>query len=119
MLDQVERLRRVSSLLEKQLVSIRKIAQVEPISECEKCMEFADRVFESDPSKRSEIAISFLNHVVREHTGEVLSLLAEKYRSHILEQTFASVKMGRPYFPNKKEKDSKSLLSLEQLVNFS
>ena len=69
----------LAAYLRKQLVSIRKIVQVEPISECEKCMEFADRVFESDPSKRSEIAISFLSHVVSEHTGEVLALLAEKY----------------------------------------
>jgi ATP-dependent Lon protease len=79
MLDQVERLRKVSNLLERQLVSIRQIVQVEPISQCERCMELADRVFESDPSKRPEIAITFLNHVVREHTAEVISVLAEKY----------------------------------------
>jgi ATP-dependent Lon protease len=78
-LDQVERLRRVSNMIEKQLVSLRKIVQVEPISRCEKCMELADRAFDSDPSKMGEIASSFLNHVVQEHTGELLALLAEKY----------------------------------------
>jgi ATP-dependent Lon protease len=79
MLDQVERLRRVSRLLEKQLTSMRKMEQVVSISNCEECIELADRAFESDPSKISEIAISFLNHVFREHTGEVLALLIEKY----------------------------------------
>lgn len=78
-LDQMERLRMVSRLLEDQLAKIRKVAEVEPISQCEKCIELADTAFESDPSKRSEIAVSFLNHVVNEHTGELLTLLAEKY----------------------------------------
>lgn len=78
-LDQMERLKRVSDLLEKQLVSIRKAAQVEPISQCEKCMELADRAFDSDPNSIGEIASLFLSHVVRDHTGELLALLAEKY----------------------------------------
>jgi len=78
-LDQVERLRKVSNLFEKQLASIRKIVEVEPISRCEKCMELADRAFESNPSKMEEIAVSFLNHVVRQHPDELLALLIEKY----------------------------------------
>lgn len=78
-LDEVERLRIVSRLLEKQLVSIRKAVKVESISQCEKCIELADRAFDSDPTRRSEIAVSFLNHVVQDHTGELLALLAEKY----------------------------------------
>jgi len=78
-LDQMERLRKVSNLLERQLVSIRKIVKVEPISQCEKCMELADKAFESDPSKMAEIATSFLNHVVRQHPDELLALLIEKY----------------------------------------
>ncbi len=78
-LDEVERLRIVGKLLEKQLKSIREVVQVDPIAECEKCIELADKAFESDPSKRSEIAVSFLNHVVHDHTGELLALLAEKY----------------------------------------
>ena len=78
-LDQMERLELVSRLFEKQLANIRKVGRVEPISQCEKCIELADRAFESDPSNRSEIAVSFLNHVVSEHTAELLTLLAEKY----------------------------------------
>ena len=78
-LDQEERLGKVSMLFEKQLVALRKLARVEPISDCEKCLELADKAFDSDPSLRAEIAVSFLNHVVRDHTGELLALLAEKY----------------------------------------
>jgi len=78
-LDEAERLEKVSKLFEKQLTAIRRVADVDPISECDKCLELADKAFESDPSKRAEIAVSFLNHVVLEHTGELLSLLAEKY----------------------------------------
>jgi ATP-dependent Lon protease len=78
-LDPVERLRRVSKILEKQLSTLRKVVQVEPISLCEKCAEFADKAFEADPSKVGGIALSFLNHVVSQHTGEVLAVLAEKY----------------------------------------
>jgi len=78
-LDQEERLGKVSNLFEKQLNALRRLSKVEPISECEKCLELADKAFDSDPSLRAEIAVSFLNHVVRDHTGELLSLLAEKY----------------------------------------
>jgi ATP-dependent Lon protease len=78
-LNEEERLEKVSKLFERQLAAIRKAANVDPISECDKCLELADRAFEADPSKRAEIAVSFLNHVVLEHTGELLSLLAEKY----------------------------------------
>jgi len=78
-LDQEKRLGKVSQLFEKQLDAMRKLSKVEPISECEKCLELADKAFDSDPSLRAEIAVSFLNHVVRDHTGELLSLLAEKY----------------------------------------
>ncbi|MDA4112199.1 MAG: LON peptidase substrate-binding domain-containing protein [Thaumarchaeota archaeon] len=78
-LDEEEWLEKVSKLFEKQLTAIRKVANVDPISECDKCLELADNAFEADPSKRAEIAVSFLNHVVLEHTGELLALLAEKY----------------------------------------
>jgi ATP-dependent Lon protease len=78
-LDDRDRLEKVSKLFEKQLATIRKVANVDPISECDKCLELADKAFEADPSKRAEIAVAFLNHVVMEHTGELLSLLAEKY----------------------------------------
>jgi ATP-dependent Lon protease len=78
-LDQMERLKKVSKLLDEQLVTLRKAVKTEPISRCEKCMELADSAFESDPTRRAEIAVSFLNHVVRDHPGELLALLAEKY----------------------------------------
>jgi ATP-dependent Lon protease len=79
MLDQLQRLKKVSELLEEELKSLKKMDEVERISDCEKCIELADRAFESDPSKISEIAIAFLNHVASEHTGEIIELLAEKY----------------------------------------
>lgn len=78
-LNQEERLSKVTKLFEKQLKALKKLAKVEPISECEKCLELADKAFDSDPSLRAEIAVQFLNHVVRDHTGELLGLLAEKY----------------------------------------
>jgi len=78
-LDQEERLSKVTKLFEKQLKALKKLAKVDPISECEKCLELADKAFDSDPNSRAEIAVQFLNHVVRDHTGELLGLLAEKY----------------------------------------
>jgi ATP-dependent Lon protease len=78
-LDQEERLNKVTKLFEKQLKALKRLAKVDPISECEKCLELADKAFDSDPSFRAEIAVEFLNHVVRDHTGELLALLAEKY----------------------------------------
>lgn len=77
-LDQVQRLKIVSEILEKRLNALTTMAQIKPISECEKCIELADIAFDSDPGKAAEIAISFLNHVVSDHTGELLGLLAEK-----------------------------------------
>ena len=79
LLDQEERLGKVSRLFEKQLNALRKLAKVESMSDCEKCLELADKAFDSDPSLRAEIAVAFLNHVVRDHTGELLALIAEKY----------------------------------------
>ncbi len=78
-LDQEERLTKVTRLFEKQLKALKKLAKVDPISECERCLELADKAFDSDPNLRAEIAVQFLNHVVRDHTGELLALLAEKY----------------------------------------
>jgi len=78
-LDQEERLGKVSRLFEKQLNALRRLAKVEQISDCEKCLELADKAFDSEPSLRAEIAVEFLNHVVRDHTGELLGLIAEKY----------------------------------------
>ena len=78
-LDQEERLAKVTKLFDKQLKALKKLSKIDPISECERCLELADKAFDSDPSFRAEIAVQFLNHVVRDHTGELLALLAEKY----------------------------------------
>jgi ATP-dependent Lon protease len=78
-LNQEERLIKVTKLFEKQLKELKKMAKVDPISDCEKCLELADKALDSDLSFRAEIAVQFLNHVVRDHTGELLALLAEKY----------------------------------------
>jgi ATP-dependent Lon protease len=78
-LSQEERLSKVTKLFEKQLKALKKLEKVEPISECERCLELADKAFDSDANARAEIAVQFLNHVVRDHTGELLALLAEKY----------------------------------------
>ena len=65
-LDQEERLGKVHKLFEKHLDALRKLVKIKPISECEKCLELADKALDSDPSLRAEIAVEFLNHIVRE-----------------------------------------------------
>lgn len=74
-----ERLEKVSKLFERHLAALRELANIKTIPDCETCMELADRAFESESRRRGEIASEFLNHVVQEHTGELLGLLAEKY----------------------------------------
>ena len=55
-------------------------AAVKPISECETCADLADKAFEAkQPQIMGEIASSFLNHVIKDHTGELMAVLAEKY----------------------------------------
>jgi ATP-dependent Lon protease len=74
-----ERLEKISRLFDRRLVALRELAKLKKIPDCETCMELADRTFEADPGQRAEIAVEFLNHVVQEHTNELLGLLAEKY----------------------------------------
>jgi ATP-dependent Lon protease len=76
-----ERLEKVTKHFERQLAALRELAKVKTIPECETCMELADRAFESGPNQRGEILSEFLNHVVQEHSGELLGLIAEKYGS--------------------------------------
>jgi hypothetical protein len=53
---------------------------VKPISECEICSDLADKAFEAkQPSVMGEIASNFLSHVIKDHTGELMAVLAEKY----------------------------------------
>jgi ATP-dependent Lon protease len=74
-----ERLQKISKHFERQLSDLREVAKIKTISECETCAELADRALESEPFRRGEIAVEFLNHVAQRHTAELLGVLAEKY----------------------------------------
>jgi len=74
-----ERLQKISKHFERQLADLREVAKIKTISECETCAELADRALESEPFRRGEIAVEFLNHVAQKHTAELLGVLAEKY----------------------------------------
>jgi len=50
-----------------------------PIVKCQTCADIADKAFESGQEKMGEVASEFLNHVMRNHTGELLGVLAERY----------------------------------------
>ena len=50
-----------------------------PIPLCEACADIADRAFESHPGEVEKVVLEFLNHVMQNHTEEVLALLAERY----------------------------------------
>ena len=78
-LDPEERLRIVNRHLERQLEMLRSLAQSKPITDCETCTDLADRAFDGDPAQRGEMIVDFLNHVVSNHTAELLGVLAEKY----------------------------------------
>jgi ATP-dependent Lon protease len=78
-LDPEERLQKVSRLFEEQLARLRQLVAAKLIPECDVCMDLADRAFDAEPNKRGETIAAFLNHVIHEHTGELLTLLAEKY----------------------------------------
>jgi hypothetical protein len=50
------------------------------ISECGTCADLADQAFESgSETEIGNVAVRFLEHVMNEHTGEIINLLAEKY----------------------------------------
>lgn len=54
--------------------------RVVPIPECDTCIDIADQAFESGTDVEiGRIAVKFLEHVINEHAGEVMSVLAEKY----------------------------------------
>jgi ATP-dependent Lon protease len=74
-----ERLQKISKHFERQLADLREVAKIKTISECDTCSELADRALESEPFRRGEIAVDFLNHVAQKHTAELLGVLAEKY----------------------------------------
>lgn len=78
-LDGEERLTKVSVLFEQHLNGLKRLAKVKTIPECETCMDLADNAFESGRDQRTEVTLAFLNHVVKEHTPELLAILVEKY----------------------------------------
>jgi ATP-dependent Lon protease len=78
-LDPEARLTRISELFSRQLSAVRRSTRAKSISECDTCAELADQAIESEASQRAEHLSAFLTHVVNEHPGELLTLLAEKY----------------------------------------
>jgi len=78
-LDPEERLRMVNRHLDRQLEMLRTMAKTNPIPDCEACADLADRAFDANPAARGELTMEFLNHVVSNHTAELLNLLAERY----------------------------------------
>lgn len=51
-----------------------------PISQCDTCADLADQAFESgNEIEIGKVAVRFLEHVINQHTGEVMTVLAEKY----------------------------------------
>ena len=54
--------------------------RVVSIPDCDTCIDLADQAFEAGTeSEIGRIAVKFLEHVISEHAGEVMSVLAEKY----------------------------------------
>lgn len=78
-IDPEERLSKVNKLFDKQLGELRKLAARTTIPECTTCIDLADRTFELGPGRSEDVAREFLEHVVRDHPEELLSLLAERY----------------------------------------
>ncbi len=77
--DPEERLEKVSKLFERQLEALKTTSQTSMIPDCETCSDLAEKAFEAEPNQFGEMISAFLNHVVQEHSGELLALLAEKY----------------------------------------
>jgi hypothetical protein len=78
-LDPKKRLAKVSERMEKDLQALRELGRTTTIGECETCMDFADRAFESDGALGGDVTAAFLDHIVNRHAGELLSLIAGKY----------------------------------------
>jgi len=78
-LDAEKRLEKVNKLFTKQLNDLRGLAKKKTILECTTCIDLADRAFELGPRQSGDVAREFLDHVIRDHRDELLTLLAEKY----------------------------------------
>jgi hypothetical protein len=49
------------------------------IVKCHTCADIADKAFESTPDKLQDVSVLFLKHVLENHRGELINLLAERY----------------------------------------
>jgi ATP-dependent Lon protease len=78
-LDAEDRLDMLSKHFDRELETLRTMVEGKPIPECEICADLADRAFDSDPNGRAEAIVELLNHIVSNHTTELLTLLSEKY----------------------------------------
>ena len=78
-LDPVERLTLLNKHFDRELESLRTIVESKPITECEICADLADRAFDGEQDTRGEAIVQLLNHMVGNHTTELLNVLAEKY----------------------------------------
>jgi len=78
-LDPDERLGIVNKHFDRELETLRTMVEGKPIPECEICADLADTAFDADQTVRAEAIVEFLNHVVSNHTTELLNLLGEKY----------------------------------------
>ncbi len=65
--------------LDRQLEMLKAMADSKPIPDCPTCTDLSDKAFDADPAVRGEMIVEFLNHVVTNHTAELLGILAEKY----------------------------------------
>jgi ATP-dependent Lon protease len=78
-LDPDERLGIVNKHFDRELETLRTMVEAKPIPECEICADLADTAFDADQAVRAEAIVELLNHVVSNHTTELLNLLGEKY----------------------------------------
>lgn len=78
-LDADERLGILNKHFDRELEILRTMAEAKPIPECEICADFADTAFDADQGARAEAIVELLNHMVSNHTTELLNVLAEKY----------------------------------------
>jgi ATP-dependent Lon protease len=78
-LDPGERLEKIHVFFERQLSNLKKTARTPSILECTTCMDLADKAFEAGPVGGMKVARELLDHVAKEHSDELLGVIAERY----------------------------------------
>ena len=78
-LDPVERLTILNKHFDRELETLRSMVEAKAIMECEICADLADKAFDAEEDVRAEAIVQLLNHMVGNHTAELLNVLAEKY----------------------------------------